>query len=142
MTTWQNPLTGRFKLPPDVPIEPAYDVACVAPGWLEASSDPSAPHLPVQLRLQTGRRLALDKDAGGVAGRFGARPGDRLLLTVTATPGGSYLRLVALDCLEVALRVPVVRPAFLLQADGWRAWYEGVVERAARGTDPVATERW
>jgi hypothetical protein len=87
---------------------------------MELADDPDFPGLPVSVEAKSGDRMTIQ--GAGVLARFGAEPGDRVLLTARQTPHGWLIRVVALDCLERALRDPTVRPTRLWAADGFWEW--------------------
>lgn len=118
VTTWQK--DSRVRLPVMLDPDAQVCVGAVGPGWLELTDREGAPALPVDVKVQTGNRIAIAGRA--VIGRFGARPGDLVLVTVSGDSGQRFIRVVAADCLERALREPTLRPARLFSAPGWEKW--------------------
>ena len=122
VSSWEcdGPYSGRLTLPLSLPQNARLGIGAVGPGWLELTDDPGAPVLPVAAVVGSKDRLTID--GAGVLFRFGAGNGDRVLVTALPSAIGVYLRVVAVDCLECALREPTLRPTRLLGPPGWEQW--------------------
>lgn len=118
VTTWQK--DNRVRLPVMLDPDTQVWVGAVGLGWLELTDRPGAPVVRVDVKVQSGNRIAIA--GAGVIARFGATPGDPVLVTVSGDLGRRFIRVVALDCLERALREPTLRPSLLFRDPGWERW--------------------
>jgi hypothetical protein len=122
VSSWESdgPYSSRLTLPLTLPQDARLGIGAVGPGWLELTDDPGAPVLPVTAVVGSKDRLTIE--GAGVLSRFGASNGDRVLVTALPSALGVYLRVVAVDCLECALRAPTLRPTRLLGPPEWEQW--------------------
>lgn len=123
-TTWEGN-TGRLTLPVRLAEGAWLRAGGLGPGWLELTTDPEAPVLPYAVAVLSAGRVSVElKDAQT---RLSFLPGERVLAHAMAVPRGLFIRVVAVDCLDTALREPTLRPPRLLMRPDWPLWRREVL---------------